>query len=340
MFKNHIVTASDEPVSVIICARNEAEELQKNLPSILNQDYNNYEVIVVNDCSTDDTGLILSKFKQEYDHLKVSTIQQDRKFFHGKQLAVTIGVKAARYEALLFTDPYCRASSNHWIKKMQRNIIPKVSFVLGYERYERKKGLFNRFIRFDRMFTALQYFSLALAGNPFKGFDKNICYRKSFFFKCKNFASRYQLTNDDSLLINDIATKQNTAIEFDSESHIISQANYTIREWFRKKLRNFQSATKYKAKTKFVLSTEIISRLFFYVSFIFMFFWGMQLFPYFLYVFLSREIIQLLVIKTTMNRLSEKKIFLLTPLFDIIIPFFYFVILLNKLLITDKSSWK
>lgn len=69
------------PVSVIVCARNEEENLQRFLPKVLTQDYPNYEVIVVNDASEDNSDVVLKQLSEQYPHLKISTIKKERKIF-------------------------------------------------------------------------------------------------------------------------------------------------------------------------------------------------------------------------------------------------------------------
>ena len=84
-----------EPVSVIICARNELKNLRSNLPSFLSQEYIEYQVIVVNDCSWDESGKYLEEMEDAFPQLKVVTINEQEKYQHGKKFAFTLGIKAA-----------------------------------------------------------------------------------------------------------------------------------------------------------------------------------------------------------------------------------------------------
>src|ERR1043166_4490946 len=106
-YKKPLLQSTAEPVSVIICARNESKNLTKHLPAILSQDYPNYQVVVVNDCSFDDSEVILEKFEAQYPKLKVVTIHEQEKYEHGKKFALTLGIKAAVHELLLLTDADC-----------------------------------------------------------------------------------------------------------------------------------------------------------------------------------------------------------------------------------------
>jgi cellulose synthase/poly-beta-1,6-N-acetylglucosamine synthase-like glycosyltransferase len=117
-----------QPVSVIICARNEAENLRKFLPSILEQDYPDYEVIVVNDCSEDNSYDVLGNYQIKYPHLKISTINKDPKFTHNKRFAQFIGIKAAKNELILFTDADCHPESVRWIEGMTSHFDENIIF--------------------------------------------------------------------------------------------------------------------------------------------------------------------------------------------------------------------
>ena len=134
------------------------------MPVLLKQDYPEYEVIVVNDCSTDDTDTVINKYMEQYPRLRTSLIKEDKKFAHGKKLAVTIGIKAAKYEWLLFTDADCKPEGNQWISRMASNFSSQVEIVLGYGGYFPQPGLLNKYIRYDTLMIALQYHHKAAEG--------------------------------------------------------------------------------------------------------------------------------------------------------------------------------
>ena len=122
-------------VSIIICAKNESNNLQSFLPLIFEQEYSDYEVIVVNDGSFDDTVNILKDFQSKYNNLYVTNIPEDVNIIRRKKLALTVGIKAAKNEILLLTDADCRPSSKHWISKMVSQFKPGTEFVLGIGDY-------------------------------------------------------------------------------------------------------------------------------------------------------------------------------------------------------------
>src|SRR6476469_2913308 len=157
--------SQEYPISVIICARDEAHNLTKNLPGILVQDYKTtHEVIVVNDNSTDESKYLLDEFKRIFKHLNPVPLTQEALMIPGKKFPLSVGIKTAKHEIVLLTDADCVPASEHWIKKMQDGYSPGIAIVLGYGAYKKYPGLLNKLIRFETFHTALQYFSYALAG--------------------------------------------------------------------------------------------------------------------------------------------------------------------------------
>ncbi|MCD6598647.1 MAG: glycosyltransferase, partial [Bacteroidales bacterium] len=257
------------PVSVVICAKDEAENLKKYLPVILSQHYPDYEVIVVNDCSEDNTAEVLEEFEKKFAHLRTTIIKKDEKFTHGKKLALTIGIKAAKNEWLLLTDADCVPETPDWISGMQKNFTNDTSVVLGYGGYFYKKGLLNNYIRNDTLYTAIQYFSFAMAGIPYMGVGRNLAYRRSVFFENKGFSSHAKLASgDDDLFVNQIAEKKNTKVEFNTKSHTRSEAKNTFKKWVKQKKRHLTTGRYYDLKTKWLLGVEVLSRVIFYLLFI------------------------------------------------------------------------
>jgi glycosyltransferase involved in cell wall biosynthesis len=254
-----------EPVSVIIAARNEFENLQKNLISILEQDYPEFEVVVVNDCSWDGSQTWLEELQKFQPRLKISQIIEQEKYPTGKKFAITIGIKAAKHNLLLFTDADCEPASNQWIRNMQSRFTPGKDIVLGFSPYRKRKGFLNQFIRFETLITAQFYLSMALRNNPFMGVGRNLAYRKDLFFKHKGFAShQHIMSGDDDLFINQAATNTNVAIEIDSASFVNTDAKTTFESWSNQKLRHMTTGKYYKTQHKRVLGTYYSAIILFY----------------------------------------------------------------------------
>lgn len=329
-----------DPVSVIICSKNEADNLRKFLPLVLEQDYPEFQVVVVNDGSNDETPEILSEMQKKYEHLYVTKIEHTHPYPHAKKLAQTIGVKAARFDQLLFIDADCRPASANWIRCVQSNFLPKKEIVLGYGAYEKKKGLVNKFIRMDTLWIAQHYLSFAIRGIPYMGVGRNLAYRRSLFFNNRGFANQLHLqSGDDDLFVNQTANKTNTAIEIDPGSKTISEPKTTMNSWLRQKRRHLTAGMHYRALHRFLIGLEIVSREYFYVSLIVLLsFWK---FPgYLLLILLFRWIMHLWIIKLTMRRFNEKGIWLFSIIYDLLMPAISgFLILKTKIKKNKIFAW-
>jgi cellulose synthase/poly-beta-1,6-N-acetylglucosamine synthase-like glycosyltransferase len=332
---------TSQPVSIIICARNEAENLRKFLPSVLEQDYPDYEVIVVNDCSEDNSYEILGKYLTQYPHLRISTINKDPKFTHNKKFAQFIGIKAAKNEILLFTDADCKPESDKWIEGMTSQFGDKINFVLGYGGYFRENRLLNKYIRCDSITIAMQYLGMAIRGIPYMGVGRNLAYRRSVFFTNKGFGSHNHIVSgDDDLLINTVATGENTTVEFRSETHTRSVPSSGLNEWVTQKKRHLTTAPYYKFRDKLLLLVEPLTRILFYTTFIvllsFTFLW-----PWVLAVFVLRSIIQIIVFALVQKKLNEYGLLVYLFIFDIFSPLVNAIIFLSSVRSrSDKSAWK
>jgi glycosyltransferase involved in cell wall biosynthesis len=332
-------THSDEPVSVIICARNEIENLKLNLIPILEQDYSDFEVIVVNDCSNDGSDWYLRDLSAQYKRLKVVTIDDHPRFKHGKKFAVTLGIKAAKNENLLFTDADCKPASDQWIKIMQSNFNDQTEIVLGYSPYEFKGGLLNRFIRFETFITALNYLSYAIMGNPYMGIGRNMAYKKSLFFRGKGFAAHMHiLSGDDDLFVNQNANRTNTRIEIHPDTHVWSEPKMSFSAFFSQKIRHQGAGKAYKNHHKKMLSLQIVSAILFYllmgVLLIIKADWWLIV-----SVYSIRLLVQIIVYLPALKRLKYADLIWFLPLFDFI--YYIYIMLLSFItLFRKKVEWK
>ena len=260
------ITPANIPVSVIISARNEAVNLRQYLPAILEQNYPDYEVIVVNDCSYDESDVVLEGFEKQYPHLKVVTITEHDRFKTGKKFALTLGIKAAKNEHLLFTDADCEPASSNWVARMAANFTTGADIVLGYSPYYKRKGLLNTFVRFETLKSAINYLSAALIGDPYMGIGRNLAYTKSLFFSAKGFASHMHImAGDDDLFVNQNATAENTIVEIHHEAFTYTQSKTTIASWYRQKKRHLGVGKYYKNRHRRILTLDALSGGLFYL---------------------------------------------------------------------------
>lgn len=309
------------PVSVIICARNESENLQQNLPVILGQHYQDFEVVVVNDCSNDNSSYILDQFKTAYANLKVVTVTEHKRFKTGKKFALTMGIKAAKNEHLLLTDADCKPASDKWIEQMQKGFSNGKEIVLGYSPYQKTGKLLNTFIRFETLKTAINYLASALNNQPYMGVGRNMAYTKSLFFKSKGFASHMHIiSGDDDLFINQNATSINAAVQIDKEAHNFSETKTTLSAYYRQKRRHMGVGKYYKSKNRILITLDALSGFLFYTFLVVLLFLKFE--PWIVTgIFVFRLIAQTLIYPKIFKKLEVADLTLWFPVLD----FFYYI---------------
>lgn len=338
-YKAPVKSASQEyPVTVIVCARDEAHNLVKNLPGILVQQYRTtHEVIVVNDNSTDDSKFLLDEFNKSFKNLVHLHLTQEAKLIPGKKFPLSMGIKTAKYEVVLLTDADCVPASEHWIQKMQEGFDNNIDIVLGYGAYYKKPGLLNKIIRFETFHSALQYLSYALAGQTYMGVGRNLSYKKDLFFRNKGFSSINHIpSGDDDLFINMVAKKNNTAIVIDPEAHTMSEPEKDWNSWLTQKYRHYTTAKFYKPRHKFLLGLYSLSHMGVYVLLVpAMIFYNWWL-P--LCILAVKYIVQGIIWNKTSKKLNEADLWPMFILFDIWM-FIYYLLFVPALWKKPAKTW-
>lgn len=317
-----------EPLTVIICARNEEDNLFKHLPFILEQDYPTFEVIVVNDQSIDDSVHIIKAFQKQYSHLKLIELERNKHRMVGKKLPLTVGIKGAKFEHLILTDADCYPSSNQWLKKMSQHFSPDKKIVLGYGPYETQKGLVNKLIRFDTTSIAIDYFSMAKTGLAYMGVGRNMGYSKTLFESVGGFKSHYHIASgDDDLFVKEAATRKNVAIEMSAESWVYSKPKTTFKSWIAQKQRHYTTSSEYRLINKLFLGIFPFSLLFMYLSFVTLLFYT-QGYALVIAIFGARLLLYWLIKGLLFKRLGQSKLGVFYPLYElghaIIMPLIFY----------------
>ena len=339
-------TVEQPPVSIIICARNEGENLHRFLPLVLEQNYEDYEVIVVNDGSCDDTEEIIKDLQKVYHNLYITNIPQETRIISHKKLAITVGVKAAKNEILLFTDADCRPLTPNWITSIVRNFNDQTEFVLGHGNYYREHGFISEMVSYDTLTIAMQYMGFALLGYPYMGVGRNMAYRKSTFFNHKGFAGFLHVASgDDDLLINAFGKKHNTRIEPSLEAETLSLPKTTFRDWYYQKLRHLSTVDVYQSSSKMCIGLEPLSRGLFYLTILLLTIFNYNN-PVILSIvigsFLLRFLTQFIIINLTTKTYKDKGFGLSIILFDILLPLINLYILTIGKIFRRKAKfiWK
>jgi len=329
----------NNPISVIICAKNEAKNLKKNLPYFINQSYRNFELVLINDASHDQTLKVMEQFKNKSNiPIKIVDVKPNEQFWGSKKYALTLGIKAATNEHLLFSDADCKPASENWISEMSKHFNNKI-IILGFGAYAKIKNSFlNKIIRFETILTAIQYFSYAKIGIPYMGVGRNLAYTKSLFFKANGFSNHIKIkSGDDDLFVNQNANKQNTAICYTKNSFTSSLPKTTFKNWIQQKSRHVSTASHYKFGHKFLLGLFYVSQLFFWILssilLVLQFNWIIVL-----SIVLFRFLMQYIALGFSIKKLNETDLIVWIPFFEIFLIFIQLFIFIKNL-ISKPTNW-
>lgn len=326
-----------QSVSVIICARNESENLKKNLPRFLNQNYPSFEIIVVDDDSSDNSAEVVLEFQKKNSILSLVRILN--KNHTGKKAALTAGIQAAQYEVLLLSDADCYPASSNWIWHMQSVLQGSIQIGLGFSPYFFQNGFLNRFIRFEAIYTAVQYFSFALAGIPYMGVGRNLIYAKSLFLQNGGFSHHLDIASgDDDLFVSAAAEKHNTAVLMHPDSFVFSTPKKTWRGYYNQKSRHLSTSTRYKPIHQWMLGLLSLSHYLHYMAGIAVLCCGGS-WMFVISLYLARTLVVAVQSWFILRKFKDTALFWWIPLLDAVMIIYYHVFA-PILIIGNPRTWK
>jgi len=264
--RRHKVVYSDAlpSVSIIVVTRNADRHLRDYLPSLLEQEYPDYEVILVDEGSWDETEDIVREYQKTYgDRLYYTRLPKDSRVVSTKKLGITVGAKAAHKDVLLLTEPATRPFSMYWVERMVRNFITGTEFVLGLDVYNDNGRFFQHMFAYDTLLKNIKSLGFALIGKPYSGSGRNMAYLKDTFFNNNGFAGLlHTIDGDDSLLVNNHATCINTRVESTMAGHTLNMDSLLYKEWRYVKMREMHTEHEFNTQSKVYEFAEPIARFF------------------------------------------------------------------------------
>ena len=260
LYRSRLEGIKPDPVSVIIAARNEAANLRENLPDILSQKGIEFEVVVVDDRSNDDTQSVLTEIQDSRIRtLRIEPTESNDTGWNKKR-ALSAGINAAEYEHLVFTDADCKPRSVNWLLYMAEGLMKK-EIVIGASPIIPTAGFWNQWFAFDAFVIAVQYLSFALAGIPYMGVGRNMGYRKSLFVSSGGFEKHEnKASGDDDLFINETARANNVEVVLHHEAMTVSKSKDKLNIWIDRKVRHVSTAPIYKSRHKILLIIMPVSQ--------------------------------------------------------------------------------
>jgi glycosyltransferase involved in cell wall biosynthesis len=338
--KKQTIQPKKLPISIIICAKNEEENIKKYFPLIAAQNYPDYEIVLIDDASSDETLELFEAYEKEYANVKLVKVQNNEAFWGNKKFALTLGIKAAKNEYLVFTDADCYPVSNDWLLQISSQFTKDKTIVLGYGAYEKVKNSFlNKIIRFDAVVNVTQYFSWAKLGKPYMGVGRNLAYKKSEFFNVRGFMDHMKIrSGDDDLFVNQAASAANTEILFSPESFTLTAPKTTFKDWLSQKRRNAATAKFYKGFDQFQLGFFLFSKVSFFILAILL-----LIFQYQWIVISSiiafRYLFTWITLGYAASKLKEKDVMYWYPMIELILIFTQITVFIKNIF-SKPVHWK
>ena len=257
----------DIPISVIVVVRDDAAQVLQTLPSLLEQQYSFFEIVVVNDRSRDEYSLqAIKEYKERYPNIKIVDLSTAVSTSRGKKMAISMGIKCATYDYILLTSPNCTPTSKQWLSQMAQNFQFQKKIVLGYSTFAKKRNPYNHFLHFDNLVNAMQYFSHALLRSTYRGDINNVAFVRQLFYQQKGFISyNHLLYGEEDIFIHRASTPNNTAIEFSPDAATVRQHEPQYRYWRLHKISLCYTRKYNSFKNRCLLGLYELTNLLFYV---------------------------------------------------------------------------
>lgn len=325
-------------VSVVICVKNESKNIKDKLPIILEQEYPNFEVVVVNDASQDDTGFVLDVLQKIYPILQILNLPNNVNYFYGRKFPISLGIKSSKNDIIIFTDADTIPTSYRWIEEIVKAFTPGKEIVLGYNAIESKKGILNSLIQYDNQSIAMNYLGHAILGNPYMGKGKNLAFKKELFFKNNGFISHYNIpTGEDDLFINMVSNSKNTNYVLSQDSINLSKAKTNLYDFTKLKEKLFLSQKHFKLSDRFMISLIPFTTFLIYILVGLAIYIGIP-WQYVITALIIRYTTQIIVYYKSSKLLGTKKIAIFAPIYEIFF-IIYNTIIRGRTLFSKGKKW-
>ena len=347
MYKNKKIPKSSEvsdadlpSVSVVITAHNETEYLKENLVYLLEQDYPDFEVVVVDYTSNDDTQFVLRVCSENYPQLKPITFSKDVNMFSGKKYPLSIGIRSAKNDIILLTEPDCLPKSFNWIRNMMTGYMNGADIVMGYSGVKQGPGLLNSLIQYDNLTTAASCFGMLIMGNPYTATGHNLSYRRDFFFDKGAFINHYnEPEGADDMFVNQNATKQNTAMVLEPDAFVMCEPRATYEMWQLQRKARYSTKKYYSCKDKTILSLPYFAVTLFYAAVVLLLVAGTFPWEIVAGVVAIKLLWQIIAFSRLSKRFDVKGVAIWSPLYELYFLFANTILYVTTLL-HKKRKWK
>lgn len=321
LFQKKIKNSVATPLSLIYTVRNEETRLKNNLAPVLSISEADFEVIVVDDFSQDNSFQVLGMLKGRSDRLKVSTLHQETRF--STKMAQNLALKAAKYDWVLAVPISFENASPEWILGISNALNNNDTVVLGYCSAQNSGGIVNRMYRIESFLSFTKSIGYILNNVPFVYSEENVAFQKKNYFEIGGHAHKISESYANlELLINFFIRKEKTSILFGWETAIKKTEDLIWNDYLDILKKSLRIEKHLSASKKAVLVFDEITKLLFLPFTILTIILLNDLWPVFTVLLFIMFAARLFIINIALNRLKESKIFISSLLYDLAVPYF------------------
>lgn len=329
-------------ISVLCCFKNNLEDAKKLIPLLLNQKNVAFELVLIDNNSTDDDASInyFEQIEKENANVKLVKVENNEAFWGNKKYALTLGIKAASHEKIAFIEPNYEPASENWLTLLNNTITPEKQIVLGYTAIKKKKNnLKNKIIRFENLLYHMQMFGYVQRKKPTFASNTNLAYTKKTYFDNQGFMNHMKIRlGEADLFVNEAGTKTNTTYTIDAEARVIRKNYKKYSTWLNEIRRRNYTTRFYSKFEQLILNVFLLNKILFYTLLTVLLILQTNLI-----LVGSAALLSVLVSGVTIgyatNKLKEKDLLYWFPFLEIIIVFISLKIKFKNAFI-QQDYWK
>jgi hypothetical protein len=321
LFRKKLIKNDSLPISLFYTVRNEGTRLKNNLAPVLSINDCDFEVIVVDDFSQDDSFQVLGMLRGRSERLKISTLHQETRF--STKMAQNLALKAAKYDWVLAVPISYENAKPEWISGISNALDNTKTVTVSYSSANYSKGFINRLYRIENFLSFTKSVGYIQNNFPFVYSEENVAFQKKKYFEIGGHGLKIseQFANLE-LLINHFIRKQDTTILFQSETAVKKTEDLIWNDYLDILKKNLRIEKHLSASKKAMLAFDDFTKMIFPPLTAIVFIVLFELWPLLSGLLFVMFTSRLFIIKIAQNRLNERKIFIPSLMYDLIVPYF------------------
>ncbi len=323
LFRKKIKQTSPASLSLIYTVRNEEIRLKNNLAPVLSINDVDFEVIVVDDYSQDNSFQVLGMLRGRSDRLKVSTLHQETRF--STKMAQNLALKAASNDWILPVPISYENATPEWISGISNALDSDKTVVVSYSSAQNAGGFINRIYRIENFLSFTKSVGYILNNFPFVYSEENVAFQKKKYFEIGGNGLKISEPYANlELLINFFIRKKTTTIMFQADTAIKKTENLIWNDYLDILKKSLRIEKHLSGSKKAVLAFDEFTKMLFPPATVVVIILLIELWPLFSVLLLIMLISRLFIIKIAQNRLNERKIYISSLIYDLVVPYFKF----------------